>query len=242
MENEIWKSLDGIVEFGEHYEVSSYGRVRSIDRKVNSRSGLRTVKGQMLKLQTDKDGYKKAMLYCKQKCKIYRVHRLVALAFIPNPNSKSDVNHINGVKYNNSIENLEWATKSENRQHAFDSGLQFGKKGEDSVVSKLTEKEVREIVDLYKTDLYSTEELADKFNISQAQANRIVNRETWVHLDLGEPHKRDLSKTSLYGNEKICNNVIEMHSKGISLRKIAKELGISRGTVTRILNDKNEIG
>lgn len=92
------------------YSVSRDGRVK------NSR-------GHEKALQLDHKGYYKVDLYNNGDCSTKRVHRLVAEAFIPNPDNKPDINHIDGNKRNNSADNLEWVTKSENIQHAFRTGL-----------------------------------------------------------------------------------------------------------------------
>lgn len=111
---EIWKDVVG---FEGQYKVSSLGRVESLTRMVNRPiSGMLPVKGRVLKpFLSKKTGYFNVSLGGKW----YRNHRLLAIAFIPNPLNKAEVNHINGIKTDNRLENLEWNTKSENTIHSF---------------------------------------------------------------------------------------------------------------------------
>lgn len=76
-----------------------------------------------MKLRIDKDGYCIIMLSIDKKCKIKKVHRLVATAFIPNPENKKFVNHKKGIKSDNRVSELEWVTQSENEKHAHKIGL-----------------------------------------------------------------------------------------------------------------------
>ena len=113
---ETWKDID---EFDGLYQVSNLGRVRSQFREG--------AKGGIIK-QFVINRYMKVHLYKDGVSKFYYVHRLVALAFIPNPHNKPQINHKNGKKTDNRAINLEWSTSQENIQHAIDTGLRKFKK------------------------------------------------------------------------------------------------------------------
>lgn len=112
-ENEIWIDIEGYEGL---YQVSNYGNVRSLNYK-------RTGKSKILKQQKHKSGYLKVNLYINGSMRTYLVHRLVCEAFIDNPENKPEVNHVDGNKGNNAIDNLEWTTRSENQIHAWNNGL-----------------------------------------------------------------------------------------------------------------------
>lgn len=121
----IWKDIK---QYEGYYQVSSDGRVRSLDRYVPAKNdSIKLCRG-VERYLADKDGYRTINLYKhrengKKNGKHYMVHRLVAEAFIPNLENKPEVNHKDGNKSNNSISNLEWVTKSENVRHAYATGL-----------------------------------------------------------------------------------------------------------------------
>lgn len=119
MDIEIWKPIKG---YEGKYEVSNLGRVKSLNRCINSISGYhksKIIKERILKLITQKPGYYNVSLEGKK----YLVHRLVAKAFIDNPKKYGCVNHKDGNKKNNLPENLEWCDKYINNNHAFNIGL-----------------------------------------------------------------------------------------------------------------------
>lgn len=109
---EVWKEIHG---YNERYEVSNYGRVRSNDVIVNGRlQNCHHKKRRILKLYTDKEGYKGVVLCVNQKRKTFRLHRLVAAAFIPNPDNLPEIDHIDGDRANNRAGNLRWSTRKQN--------------------------------------------------------------------------------------------------------------------------------
>ena len=102
---EEWKSLDGVVENGENYSISKLGNIRN------------DVTGTILKHGICKLGYHKIILYKNKKYKNYKIHRLLALAFLPNPDNKLEVDHIDRSPQNCTLENIRWVHRSENNQN-----------------------------------------------------------------------------------------------------------------------------
>lgn len=118
---EIWKDIKG---FEGIYQVSNMGNVRSLDRTVHYKNGRkRFYKGQILAPHIETLGYLSVCLLKNSKRTYVRIHRLVADAFMTNNHQKPEVNHIDGNKKNNAVSNLEYATHSENMQHAVKNGL-----------------------------------------------------------------------------------------------------------------------
>lgn len=116
---EIWKDIKG---HEGSYQVSNAGKVRSVLRTVKSRHGKRVADGMMIRPFVCHGYYRVKLRKDSLQYKFY-VHRLVAEAFVSNPHKKPIINHINGIKSDNRIENLEWVTNSENIRHAYDTGL-----------------------------------------------------------------------------------------------------------------------
>ena len=126
MKNEIFKDIFGYENL---YQISNFGRVKSLKRENVFYCGLRkeylkrSVKEKILNYSKSNRGYLQVCLTKNGKSKTFLVHRLVAKTFIENVYNKSQVNHIDGNKENNSVNNLEWCTSSENNKHAFVLGL-----------------------------------------------------------------------------------------------------------------------
>jgi hypothetical protein len=113
---EIWiniKDYEGL------YQISNFGRVKSLERIKKPGKGFYFRKERVLRETKDKDGYLYVVLLKESYRYTVKIHRLVAKAFIPNPEDKKQVNHKNGIKTDNNVDNLEWVTQSENITHSF---------------------------------------------------------------------------------------------------------------------------
>lgn len=153
---EQWKKIKGY----SNYKISSTGRVMS-----NS-----LIRKQCL----GKRGYLVIDLYENNIRKNYKVHRLVANAFIKNKDNKLTVNHIDGNKLNNSVENLEWATYKENNNHAIKNGLMI----KDRKINLLKAKEIRSLA-----DIKSREELSSMFGVTKATICRVIRNIIWKEVN-----------------------------------------------------------
>lgn len=151
---------------GEIYSKRS-GRLMKQNKIGNGYLGIQT-----------KIGGRKGETYC------LRVHREVALAFIPNPENKPQVNHIDGDKTNNKVENLEWVTYSENSIHAVETGLFVSLVGEENGGSKLNEIDVLFIRENFipKSRTYGARALGRKFGVNKTTIMKIIRRELWKHI------------------------------------------------------------
>ena len=119
MEEEVWKDIKG---YEGHYQISSLGRVRSIDHVIHRTDGTSAFyRGRILVLSGDP--YLGVRLCVGPHYRSHRVHRLVAEAFVPNPNGLSDVDHIDCDKHNNRATNLRWCTRGDNIRFAWENGL-----------------------------------------------------------------------------------------------------------------------
>jgi hypothetical protein len=162
---EIWKTIKDF----ENYEVSNYGIIK---RKTD---------GYIVK-QYIVQGYLKVNLVGVKRKSIF-VHRIISIAFLKNKNKhkdKTQVNHIDGNKVNNSLSNLEWCTPSENIQHSFNILKKQVKKGEKCNLSKLKEKDIKFIRN--NKNIYTSKQLQLMFNTSQSNICNIINNKRWKHI------------------------------------------------------------
>lgn len=164
------------------YAITKRGRVWSYRRKINNKDGrTRIIGGRYLKPCLNQTGYYAISLSDGIKKSSYLLHRLIALTYIPKVDGKDFINHIDGVKTNNKISNLEWCTRSENVLHAEAHGLMRHPKGEDSGTSKVTEEQVREIRRRFSEGEFCYK-IAEDFPLGKSAVNYIANGTTWKHL------------------------------------------------------------
>lgn len=185
--NEIWKPVT-IAPYSAYYEVSSHGRVRSLDREIIDRNG-RTVRrrGRVLSTSADACGYPRVGLNRGAKGNTRKVHSLVALAFLPDPpgevSASGDgwsVNHIDGVKTNNRVENLEYVTKSGNIRHAWENKL-LSHSGMKNSQATLTDQDIRDIRAAYAGGEPQSS-LRARYGKSSSTISYIVRRITWTDV------------------------------------------------------------
>lgn len=166
---EVWKDVKG---FESLYQVSNIGNVK---RLISQRVFAERLIGRTI----DRYGYVKRVLSKDGKNNHFTEHRLVAIAFIDNPDYKATVNHINGIKTDNRVENLEWNTNIENHQHAIDTGLK-DQKGIKHHKCKLTEEQVLEIREIGFSQTRMS--LSKKYGVSRTNILGIIRGKFWKHL------------------------------------------------------------
>lgn len=172
---EVWKDIK---DFEGRYQVSNLGRVKSLERDVNNHTGVVHLPEKVLKLRLNHKGYLTFdVLKLDGTKKGMSVHRQVALAFIPNPEGKKQVNHIDGNKLNNSVENLEWVTCKENIDHCWEK---LQRKPSKTVrVFQLNEsyqliKEWKHIKDVENSGIISRQELYRAFRRENHQGKGFI--------------------------------------------------------------------
>lgn len=178
-QTEKWEPVFG---FEGLYEVSNKGRVKSLKR-FNPKSGKHGMwyPEKILKARSDKDGYQTVCLTKDGKGKPHKVHRVVLSSF-DKQMLDLQVNHIDGNKENNNLDNLEWVTCSENIKHAWRIGLN-NQDGSKNRMAKLTEEKVLEIINLFKTTSLSDRKIADMYDIKSDETIRSIRkRKAWVHV------------------------------------------------------------
>lgn len=153
------------------YLISSYGRVISLNY-----GGWGRTKENKTRIRSN--GYREAQISICGKMYYVLVHRLVAMAFIPNPDNKSEVNHINGNKRDNHIWNLEWVTHSENVQHAYRTNLHPVKRGEEVPTSKNKTPAIIKVCEMLSRG-ESYKSIANATGVSADMVKAIHVRRTW---------------------------------------------------------------
>ena len=185
MQDEIWVDVEGFVGY---YQISNKGRLKVLGAFVKNLGNFANgyvKKVNIKEINLDKHGYCITKLCKNGNCVPRKVHRLVAKAFLPNPNNWPQVNHIDGNKQNNAVENLEWCSAAHNIKHAWETGLKNNDhlKGEKNPHAKLDADTVREIRRLYDTKEKRYSEILAMFpKLSADMLKNVVKRRTYKDI------------------------------------------------------------
>lgn len=178
---EVWKDVTG---FEGLYMVSSFGRIKGCSKLIKHyKGGFSRRKERILKTSEDRYGYLKVVLQRDKKRLHTTVHRVVAKAFLKNPNNLPQVNHEDGNKKNNRVDNLTWCNTSYNIRHAIDNGLIDHEKvsGENCYITNLTNELVLEIRDKMKNGI-KNKEIEKEYKLSRSAVSRIRNRKSFKNI------------------------------------------------------------
>lgn len=226
-ENEMWKD---IIDFP-YFKCSDFGNVKNF--RFNN-------KGRLLTQYKNHSGYLEVSLYDynKHKTSTQLIHRIVAKTFISNINSYPIVNHKNGIKIDNKVENLEWCTHSQNSKHSIHILGNTTPKGEKHGKSKLSRCNIDSIITLLTENKLTQKEIGKIYNVTQNTIGRIQNGERWKHIEYKTSRKRvDLKLSDA--------QVLEIYKQSwdgkLSQQKIAKQYNISTSLVSLIKYGKTEI-
>lgn len=164
-----------IINNATNYEISDKGRVKRICSRVHDK---------FMSISKDKDGYEVVGIVDDTgKKRLLKIHRLVAIHFIPNPENKPQVNHLDAIRDNNDVSNLEWTTAKENVQHGVMLGNYKGNglRGENTSNAKLTDVQAMDIINAYNIGIWTHEELAIAYNVSHGSIDALLSGKTWKH-------------------------------------------------------------
>lgn len=169
--------------YEKYYMVSDNGMVKSLPRLCNTHHSLKMVrKEKFLKVYEHPSGYNVVTLIVEKNRKLCAVHRLVGMAFIPNPGNKPQINHIDCNRRNNHVSNLEWCTNGENQRHAVANGLHRSLMGDEHSNSKTNSTDVIKIRELHRLGDMTNREIGAKFGLTKGHIKQIVSRITWKHI------------------------------------------------------------
>lgn len=231
---EEWRPVFG---YEKYYQVSSAGRVKSLDRVVNGKNNKpRMSYGRILRPKVDRKGYACIVMCVGNIRKYIQIHVLVAQSFLPpcpgkhgNKKGEYQIDHIDNNSLNNFYTNLQWLSTKDHHQKT--CSLEYGTPcvGEKSGNSKFTEDQVQRI----RNDYRSYSEIARDYNVSHFAIDAIISNKTWKHL----PYPNYVEQTNYRKENKYKLNkdsVISIYLDTRSINTIALEYGVTPGTIYHI--------
>lgn len=179
-----------------------------------------TKTGQLKVLRKSKDrkGYLKVYLYKENKRNFFKVHRLIAQTFIPNPDNKPQVNHKDANKTNNHVDNLEWVTNQENMDHAKHNNLLSGREGTSNGNSRYSDELITTLCKELSSGC-SVSEVSQKFNVNRHLVKDLKAKKTWTHISNNFTFTRSCREILDRGVVKLIKSLIKDGMRNVHIRK-----------------------
>lgn len=226
---EIWKPIN-IEELKEVYEVSNTGKVRSVERVVSFGKNIRTSPSKILRINDNGHGYKYVTMSNGSLRVREYVHRLVAKTFLPDNFHGLEVNHIDGDKSNNNVNNLEWVTRDENKEHAYLKGLSNGNSTDVSYI------QANMIIDLVKTGRYTNGDICEAFKISKTALTKLKKSDDEIRDKMEDIKNKRKSRGDLcWVYDKSSGKTYEF----INAKEAADHFGFYRGYFSELITKKD---
>jgi len=226
---ETWKDIEG---YEGHYQISSFGNVKSLARFRKSKNGaLAPLREKIMKQKTTKCGYKVVHLRTVDKSSHPSVHRLVANGFIKNNEQKQTVNHIDGDKQNNHVNNLEWSTHKEQMIHAVENKL-LEVRGS----PKYTKQFKKEVLEYFIENNPSISKLALKFNISERTAGRIANYGVKARTTVRVLKDGTRKKEDILTKEQVLE-IKQLRNSGWTYKALSEKFNRGLSQMHRVVNN-----
>lgn len=237
---EIWKEIPEYYD----YLISNFGRVKSKERLIRYTHSVtgnehfrKTEEKFLVVYMNNRTGYKFVQLKSDKKSKNFSIHRLVAMAFIENSNNHPVVNHIDGNKHNNTVENLEWCTNEYNHEHATKTGLKA--RGTEVGGSILNDTCVFAIKNLFNSGL-SHNDISKFFGVKKALITQILTGKLWTHVQCSDEVFELKIKDKVYLGKNVCliDELGNIKKKYASLKKAGIDLKLDPAMIGKVASGK----
>lgn len=235
---EQWKAVVG---FEGLYEVSDLGRVRSLDRVVDTPQGSASIRGVMLRLHNPGNGYRQVGLSSAGKVRRASVHRLVLKAFTGDPpEDRPHVNHINFDRDDNRLVNLEYCSPTENMKHSSASG-RLGALTNPKKSTKYSKATILEALGLVREGVTLLSDIDAKFGFHRGYAASLRAGRTWTSPCSDRPKLSEIARDRLHSHKVSVEEADDIRGRvasGEMQKSVAEDLGLSKALISKIVNFK----